>query len=419
LNAFVTKFDPTGNLVYSTYLGGGEGKGIAVDAHGNAYVTGFTAVTDFPTKNAFQSVLGGNSDAFVTKLNADGNALVYSTYFGGSKCDDEPCNSFEWANAIAVGVRGNAYITGFTATIDFPTQNAFQKTLNGIVGTTRVDAFVAELCPAGNALVYSTYLGGSGVDQGNGIAVDAHGRAYITGSTASRDFPTQNAFQPTFSSFSSPVDAFVTKLDAGGATLVYSTYLGGSKCKFEEIEGGFCNGQTGNGIAVDAHGHAYVTGQTDLSDFPTKNAFQTELKGFQDAFVTKFAADGQALLYSTYLGGYSYSEALGIAVDARGDAYITGHTGDFPTKDAFQPTVIGGVDAFVAKLDRNGDALVYSSYLGGSGSYYERGSAIAVDNGGEAYVVGSTESPDFPTKNAFQPMLVGSPSAFITKISAH
>src|SRR3989441_166203 len=271
LDAFVTKLNPTGAaLAYSTYLGGTgdeNGFGIAVDATGNAYVTGLTnSNLDFPTTaGAFQrSSAGGISDAFVTKLNAAGAALVYSTYLGGT--GDE--NGF----GIAVDATGNAYVTGITFSPDFPTTaRAFQPSSPG------GDAFVTKLNPSGAALVYSTYLGGTGSDLGFGIAVDSFGNAYVTGQTFSSDFPTtEGAFQTTFGG-GGGFDAFLTKVNPAGAALVYSTYLGGTSDDF------------GLGIAVDNFGNAYVTGFTGSLDFPTLGAFQSTSGDGGDAFVAKFS----------------------------------------------------------------------------------------------------------------------------------
>jgi uncharacterized protein (TIGR03437 family) len=406
-------------LSYSTYLGGSGrefGFGIAVDSSGNAYVTGNT-LDDIPiTANAFQAGFGGEQDAFVTKLNAAGTALVYTTYLGGNRQD------FGWG--IAVDSSGNAYVTGYTNSTNFPTTTgAFQTKLNGgpAACTACLDAFVTMLNATGSALVYSTYLGGSGSDYGRGIAVDSSGNAYVTGQTNSTDFPTANAFQPLFGGgvfFGDDFvgDAFVTKLNATGSALVYSTYLGGSGPDY------------GNGIAVDSSGNAYVTGNTDSTDlsvsnnFPTVNALQPKPSLFGDAFVTKLNAAGSALVYSTYLGGGGNgSDGNGIAVDSSGNAYVTGSTaGDFPTTaNAFQAAFRGAEDVFATKLDASGSALIYSTYLGGSGSDYGRG--IAVDSSGNAYVTGFTYSADFPTANAFETAadgMFGYQHAFVTNLNA-
>ncbi len=327
-DAFVTKLNPDGSaLIYSTYLGGGYwdgGHGIAVDGTGNAYVTGFTRSTNFPTQNPLQPTFGGGyDDAFVTKLNPDGSALVYSTFLGGSDSD--------WGHGIAVDGAGNAYVTGSTISTNFPTRSPLQPTFGG-------DAFVAKLNPDGSALIYSTYLGGGNYDRGEGIAVDGAGNAYVTGYTYSSDFPTRSPLQPTLGG---ALNAFVTKLNPDGSALVYSTYLGGS------------DGNWGEGIAVDGAGNAYVTGYTYSSDFPTRSPLQPTFGGdYDDAFVTKLNAAGSALVYSTFLGGSSDDWGSGIAVDGAGNAYVTGRTSstNFPTRSPLQPTLGGTVDAFVAKI---------------------------------------------------------------------
>src|SRR5437867_427113 len=320
-------------LAYSTHLGGSggdQGFGVAVDAVGNAYVTGFAGSSDFPTTaGAFQTAFGGGeADAFVTKLNPTGSALVYTTYLGG--------DGFDQGHGIAVDATGNAYVTGLTFSTNFPTTpGAFQTTPNFAS-----DAFVVKLNAAGTALVYSTYLGGDGFDQGQGIAVDAEGNAYATGGTSSTNFPTTTgAFRTTFGGRS---DAFVTKLNGDGSALVYSTYLGGF------------SSDRGNAIAVDATGNAYVTGLTFSTNFPTTpGAVRETFGGILDAFMVKLNPAGTALVYSTFLGGSSLDEGFGIAVDTAGSAYVTGGTEspDFPTTPGAVQTGFGGTpDAFVAKL---------------------------------------------------------------------
>ncbi len=332
-------------------------------------------------------------DVFVAKLNASGSALVYSTYLGGS--------SGEYGSDIALDVSGNAYVTGRTYSTDFPTAHALQPTNH--CGT---DAFVVKLNASGTALVYSTYLGGSSDDGGNGIAVDVYGNAYITGEIGSTDFPTANPLQPTY--HGGNYEAFVAKLNASGTALVYSTYLGGSAY------------DCGNGIAVDVYGNAYVTGLTASTDFPTANPLQPTYHGGQyDAFVAKLNDSGTALVYSTYLGGSSDDHGQDIAVDVSGNAFVTGSTGstDFPTANPLQPTNHGsggGGDAFVAKLNASGTAFVYSTYLGGS--FDDHGEDIAVDVSGNVYVTGTTTSIDFPTANPLQPTNHGNSDAFVAKI---
>ena len=400
--AFVTKLDATGSgLVYSTYLGGSgsdSGLGIAVDAVGSAYVTGYTLSTDFPTTGGAVQTTGGGLafDAFVTKLEATGSGLVYSTYLGGSNA--------EFGQSIAVDAASSAYVTGDTQSIDFPTTlGAFQTTNGGGLP----DAFVTKLNATGSGLVYSTYLGSSSFEEGRGIAVDGAGSAYVTGVTASTDFPTTAGAAQT--THAGSFDCFVTKLDPTGSGLVYSTYLGGGDVEF------------GYGIAIDGAGSTYVTGETRSTDFPTTlGAFQATYAGGDiDTFVTKLDATGSVLVYSTYLGGSDNDTGWGIAVDGAGSAYVTGAAAspNFPTTaGAAQTTHAGVFDAFVTKLDASGSGLVFSTYLGGSNADF--GFDIAVDNAGSAYVTGTAESTDFPTTaGAAQTTLAGFSDAFVAKIA--
>jgi hypothetical protein len=391
--------DPT--LFYSTYLGGNGddfGISIAADAAGNAYVTGLTTAADFPTTpGAFQTAccIG---DAFVTKLNPTGSGLVYSTFLGGSDNSDA-------GGGIAVDAVGNAYVTGSARSTNFPTTpGAVQPALAG-----DLDAFVTKLNPTGSGLVYSTYLGGSGSDDGEGIALDAAGNAYVSGATISTDFPTSpGAFDTSFGGVN---DAFVTKLDPTGSTLVYSTYLGDN------------GNDLGISIAVDAAGNAYVAGITSSPNFPTTPAaFQTAFGGGPfDAFVTKVNPLGSGLVYSTYLGGSEDDRGFSIAVDGTDSVYATGNTNspDFPTTvGAFQTALSGFSDAFVTKVNPLGSALVYSTYLGGSGVEPHDRNGIAVDAAGNAYVTGGTTSFNFPTTpGAFQTTSGGGRDAFITKLN--
>jgi hypothetical protein len=412
----IASYDPRLPLVidpvlsYSTYLGGSGGdaaNAVAVDADGNAYVTGNTSSIDFPTQNALQPGSAGPLDIFVAKLTPGGSSLAYSTYFGG-RATDLP-------REIAVDSYGNAYVMGVTRSGDFPTLNAFQTGRSGMC-----DAFVFKLDPTGSALLYSTYLGGSGVEDPSdprtgGIAVDSAGNAYVTGTTDTSDFPTKNAIQSYAGGTCGTApddypcpDAFVAKFNtnlSGEESLVYSTYLGGS------------GSDKGFDIAVDLSGNAYVTGVTASVDFPTTlGALQRTYRGVQNAFVTKFGPEG-SLIYSTYLGGTTLGDrGEGIAVDTEGNAYVTGSADstDFPTTaGAFQVNANGGDciwypcdDAFVSKLNPAGAALVYSTYLGGSGG--DKGSAIAVDSEGNAYVTGPTNSAnDFLMVNPIQPTHAG------------
>jgi hypothetical protein len=372
--AFVTRLSASGDtLLYSTYLGGSgnaydvypycepgancdlgywelplgdAGTGIAVDVQGQAYVTGSTYSSDFPLANPLPTgdTLHGDGDAFVAKLSAAGNALVYSTYLGGGGLpasgginSNIGIRDDDSGSAIAVDGQGQAYVTGNANSSSFPLVNPLSSPANVLRGGS--DAFVAKLSAAGNALVYSTYLGGSGYDMGSGVAVDDLGQAYVTGQTSSPDFPQAN------NTLRGAADAFVTKFSAGGATLLYATYLGGSD--------GSGGGEAGSGIAVDGQGQVYVTGGTTSVDIPLVDPLPANsmLQGNEDAFVTKLTPDG-VIGYSTYLGGSGGDEGGGIAVDSSGNAYVTGGTSsaNFPTLNAGQPAPGGASDAFVAKL---------------------------------------------------------------------
>jgi hypothetical protein len=421
VSSFVTKLNATGTgVVYSTYLGQGAGTGIAVNSAGDAYVTGWTDASNFPTTaGAFQttypSLLGG-STAFVTELNPSGSGLVYSTYLGGTGAIlDEgmaPYITGDSASGIALDSAGDAYITGSAQTTNFPTTaGAYQTTLAAIPTQSQpnaANAFVTELNPAGSALVYSTYVGGSSTDHGTGIAVDSAGDAYITGWSNSSNFPTTaGAYQTTLTGGD---NVFVTKVNAGGATLGYSTYLGGSGSDF------------GYAIAVDSSGDAYVTGVTSSTSFPTTaGAFQTTNRGApvgNNAFVTKLNPSGSGLVYSSYLGGDGGNHGNAIAVDSTGNAYVTGWTGanNFPTTaNALQPTGSGG--AFVTEVNSSGSALVYSTYFSGANS----GNGIAVDSAGSFYVTGQTLGGLPTTPGAFEATYIGTGAVgegFIVKFTA-
>jgi hypothetical protein len=401
-DAFVTQITKEGGIYtygFSTYLGGTDddyGLGIGVDAAGNVYVTGETDSSDFPTDKAIQPTYGGGDcDGFVTKIiNANGvYTLGYSTYLGG--------NDYDVSYGVAVDGDGNAYVTGDTESPDFPLRNAIQPAYGGDLG----DAFVTQIISASGVYTYaySSYVGGSDYDWGNAIAVDGDGNTYVTGVTESTDFPTHNAIQPTHGGGST--DAFVTQIitASGVYTYGYSSYLGGK------------NYDWGNGIALDGYSNAYVTGRTWSSDFPTHGAVQPGRNGWGDAFVTQIisASGVYTYGYSTYLGGSYWDSGNGIAVDGDGNAYVAGDTQstDFPTHNAIQPTYGGGWelrgDAFATQIISASGVYTYghSTYLGGTDDDYGRG--IAVDGAGNAYVVGRTSSLDFPTRNAIQPTHAG------------
>ena len=426
--AFITKFHHDGSgLIYSTFLGGTGGDSataIALDSAGNAYVTGTTTSTDFPvTPGAYETTTAGGG-SFVTKLNPTGTNLVYSTYI-----------NYTAASGIAIDASGHAYVTGFTGSKDFKvTANAFQKTNHALYWT----GFVIKLSENGGWAGYSTYLGGSDYENAYGIAVDNAGEAYVTGTTYSHDFPeTSGAYQTKNKAAAKHMNnAFITKLNATGSGLVYSTYLGGT---------GVLSGDTAYGIAINAAGDAYVTGNAYSDDFPiTNGAYQTvnHAKGTaaDNAFVAKLNAAGSQLFYSTYLGGSGIinvapldddapaswgDSGSAIAVDSIGDAYITGYaiSGDFPvTNGAYMtqdPSELLNEDGnnpvvFFSKLNPAGSQLLYSTFMGGLGcgggigagydGLGDIGKAIAVDPNGDVYLAGTTCSPDFPTSaNAFDP----------------
>lgn len=378
-------------LVYSTYLGGNSSDtafGVAVDSSGNTYVTGLTGSTNFPTASPIQASLAsnGSSNAFVTKLNAAGDGIVYSTYLGGS--GGGLLSQGDWGSGIAVDSTGNAYVTGFTFSSDFPTTSgAFQTAVPGS-GV----SFVAKLNAAGNALVYSTYLGGSnsGAFQSAPlISIDTSGNAYVTGTTFASDFPTVNAVQSTYGGGG---DCFVSKLNPAGSGLIYSTYLGG-------------NSQDNcSGIAVNSSGEAYISGDTQSTDFQfTVSLGKSGFMGKSGGFVVKLNNSGTGIQFSTQLGGTSGNSGTvgggSIALDSANNVYLAGTTTsiDAPvTLNAFQGTFGGGnTDGYVAKLDSSGANILFASYLGGNAG--DGCSGIAVDATGKIFVTGVTNSTDFPT----------------------
>ncbi|HEY86148.1 MAG TPA: peptidoglycan DD-metalloendopeptidase family protein [Chloroflexi bacterium] len=390
----------TSNLLYSAYLGGSGNDcfpncAIAVDAGGSVYVAGSTASKDFAGLSGALQPSNQNGDIFIAKLKPDGSAFEYLYFLGGSGSD--------YATAIAVDSAGSAYVTGYTASKDFPlTAGVFGGKYRGGYS----DAFVAKLKPDGSGLVYASYLGGDDTDRAYGLAVDRSGSVYLTGETRSANFPvTANAPQ---SQHSGDSDAFAVKISADGSEIRYATFIGGQK------------GEQGQALALDLQGQAYIAGKTTSSDFPaTNDALAVKPSGLGDAFIVKLSANGDVFLYATYLGGSSVDGASAIALDADGGAYVTGSTvsQDFPvTQSAFDTSPNKSYDVFIAKLSPNGSALDYAAYLGGRGS--DRAYAIAVDNAGSAFVTGATYSQNFPvTKDAFDPTYnYGYADAFLAKL---
>ncbi|MBX2959109.1 MAG: SBBP repeat-containing protein [Flavobacteriales bacterium] len=388
-------------LIYSTYIGGSNtewGNSIVLNATNNAYITGQSESIDYDIiAGAFQTTNAGIEDVFVTKLNATGTTLLYSTYIGGS--------GSERGQSIAIDVSGNAYVTGYTGSTNFDiTAGAFQTINDGMK-----DIFVTKLNATGTAILYSTYLGGNNDDFANSIAIDTSGNAYITGYTGYFYDVTSGAYQTTF--LGGNWDAFVTKLNSTGTALVYSTFIGGS-----DTDWGFS-------IALDASNNAYIFGETRSTNYnTTSGAFQTTFGGgLNDVFVTKLNASGTALLYSTYIGGNDYDYGYSLALDASGNAYVTGYTSssDYDvTLGAFQTTYGGGLyDVFVTKLNATGTDLLYSTYIGGSSS--DLGRSIALDASGNAYITGYTSSTNFDiTLGAFQTTFAGAYDVFVTRLNA-
>ncbi|MBI3427118.1 MAG: SBBP repeat-containing protein [Acidobacteria bacterium] len=394
-------------VLYSSYLGGDNrdsAYGIAVDHEGSIFLTGQTYSPNFPVKAPVDTQLDGTNDAFVLKLDASGSRLLFSTFIGGRGSNDRG-----WA--IAVDAAGNVYFCGETNSLNFPTANAVQSITRG-----NGDAFAVKLNIAGNVLLYSTYLGGSLSDAAYAIALDRFDNAYITGRTDSANFPTKNALQ---ANLRGTRDAFILRLDPDGV-LIASTYFGGPPATL-----GGRDAEAGYGIAVDSQQNVYVTGYTSSPQFTVANPVQVNFGGIEDAFIAKLNLPAAQLIYSTYLGGQDADVGRGIAVDAFGNAYVTGVTlsTDFPRRNALQPNPGGAADAFVAKLNAKGAALVYSTTLGGSGDENteqitdpEPVGSIAVDALGYVYLTGKTESSNFPLARALQPQKNGDNDAFITKL---
>jgi hypothetical protein len=414
-DVFVAEFNPAATgLLFATFLGGtgtDTPAGILLSPLGNIFIVGSTTSNNFPTTpGVLQPNYAGNQDAFLTEMEPDGSALIYSTYIGGTGTD--------FGTAAALDDAGNAYVAGSTRSTDFPARNPIQP---GNVG--QYDAFLIEVSPTGT-LVYSTYLGGALNDYGTGVAVDNSGNVIVSGYTYSSDFPTQDALQSALSGGS---DVFVTKFTPGSSTLLFSTYLGGTAV------------DRSTGMVVDANGSIYLTGDTQSSDFPvTANAYQSALAGVDNVFLTKLDSTGSVRVFSTLFGGGATDQATALTRDAAGGIYITGFTqsNNLPLLDSFQNILgIAGAgncgssnlinvpdnlcsDAFVTKFTPSGTP-VFSSFLGGSGN--DSGQGIAVDAAGAIYVVGGTASTNFPvTYNAYQWQYLGTSTgstAFLTKIS--
>jgi hypothetical protein len=390
-------------LVYSTFLGGTQTDataGIVVDDAENAYVSGYTQSSDFPTTPGAHDTTVSQTDVFIAKLNPSATGFVYATYLGGSAAESP--------SGIDIDSAGNVYVSGTTDSPDFPTTpGAF----DGALGTFYdLDGFVTKLNTDGSALGYSTYLGGEEIDQARGIAVDNGGNAYVTGSSYG-DYPlTPGAPDATPAGASG--DAVVTKLNASGTALEYSTFLGGNG---EDWTGG---------IAVDADGSAYVAGETTSSDFPvTLEAFDTGLSGVEDTFLTKVNPAGTAFTYSTYLGGSGDERGASLAVDSDGNAYVSGKTGsspDFPTTPGAYDRVVSDRNRFLTKFNSTGSGLIYSTFLKTGAQSW---SALEVDSQGNAYLAGTSWGGTPTTPGAYDRTFFTSGSggmpddAFLTKFN--
>jgi Beta-propeller repeat/Abnormal spindle-like microcephaly-assoc'd, ASPM-SPD-2-Hydin len=421
-HVFVAKLDPTGsNLIYADYIGGSNqdfGYALALDSTNEVYVTGSTESTDFPVVNPYQSSLPGYYSGFVTKISANGSSLLYSTYLGG--------NAYDQPSGIGIDSTGEAYVAGFTSSLNFPVMNAYQSTVSpnqgGFFGAA---GFVSKFSADGSSLVYSTFLSGSSnvstCNQGTcwprpynliyGIAVDSNDNAYVAGQTNTYNFPaTQDAYLTTNSAPLNTMIGFVTKFSSSGG-LAYSTYLYGASGSATQIAA----------IAVDGSGSAYVTG-TALSDgtFPITSTSicdpSVSFGGCSYAFVTKFDPSGSTLLYSTFLGPYNIAFPQAIVLDRNNDAYVLCRTSS--TSFAIQNGIEGYTsqdDLLVAEIDPAASTELFATYLGGSGGAYPAG--IAVDSSGNIYVGGQTFATDFPvTSAAFQDTLAGNANAFVMKI---
>ncbi|MFC1683787.1 SBBP repeat-containing protein, partial [Candidatus Zixiibacteriota bacterium] len=364
------------DLQWCSLLGGSGrdmARSIAVDGSGNTYITGLSESFDFPTTTgAFDTSRAGGFDVFIAKINSSGSALVYSTLLGGLAFDEGIC--------AVVDPAGHAYLTGPTKSFDFPiTLQALDTSYNG-----DFDVFVVKLCPTGDSLDYSTFLGGTSEDGAYAIEIDDSGCIYIAGETFSSDFPTVPwAFD---TSHNGGRDAFAAKIKPSSDTLQYATFLGGTA-----EEGGYA-------LAVDDLGCAYLSGSTGSADFPfTSEAFDTTHNGWDDAYVVKLTPSGGDLEYATFLGGRDYDQGYQIVLDHDGEIYLTGWTwsSNFPTTpDAYDSSYNDSEDAFLAKLDPSGTDLVYATFLGGQS--YDLGLGIALDNLGAAHITGYTKSSDFP-----------------------
>lgn len=406
VDVFVLRFSPDGTLLHSTFVGGNRpdfGESLKLDEAGNAVVTGFTASSNFPTTpGAYDETYNGGGgyypyDVFVFKLSADGSALIYSTFIGGSTS-----SYYEGGFSLALDGAGNAVVAGCTHSDDFPvTSGAYDTEHNG-----GYDVFVLKLSADGSSLAYNTFVGGSSDDQGFSLALDEADNVIVTGYTASSDFPTTTGVYNT--SHWGGDDTFVLKLSADGSSLLYSTFVGGS------------DDEEARSLALRDAGNVVVTGHTASSDFPiTTEAYDPNHRGGDDTFVYELSADGSSLLYSTFIGGSDDEESWALTLDSAENVIVTGLTesSDFPvTAGAYDESLNGDHDVFVLKLSAEGDSLLYSTFVGGSGK--DQGFSVTTDENGNALVTGMTASSDFPTtEGAFDSGHNGSDDVFVMKLA--
>ena len=391
IDAFVVKLNANGTKVdYITQLGGTQWdavQGITSDSQGNIYAVGTTYSTDFPINtNGFQSKFGGMSDAFVLKLNAEGN-VIWSTFLGGSKNED--------GRGIALDQHGNVHIVGRTESNDFPTlPNSLQPQSSG-----EIDTFFATFNSEGK-MITTSYLGGAGNDIGFSIDVDSKGRRYIAGTTNSSDFPLLNAIQKVNKGKD---DIFFAVIDATGSTLEYASYLGGDET--EQLYG----------LDLGPNGNVFLTGITNSPDFPTtENGYQPAHSGKSDVFVSRFNIQEKRMIYSTFLGGEGKDSSRDIIIDDEGNAFIVGKTTstNFPVVNNSNSTLRGRTDAFITLLNSSGSSLIYSTIFGGQGMETFEGLALGSD--GSLTVSGLSSSLDYPTVNPIQNSCIGGRFDMIT-----
>lgn len=363
--------------------------GVVLDHNGNINVAGSTRSPQFPPRKAFQADWAGNYDVFIARISSDGSGLIVSTYLGGIGEDR--------AGSIGVDSFGQVSVTGYTDSDDFPLKNPYQSSRAG-----KMDAFVTKLSSSTFELIFSTYLGGNLDDAGLDLVQDTGSDIYISGETLSSNFPTKNSYQASRSG--SDQDLFLARISSAGSELIFSTYLGGDSVDF------------GGSIDLGPEDNVFMTGTTWSDNFPTRGCYQAARMGKYDAFVSRFASSGSVLLYSTYLGGKGFDYGNDIAIDPEGCAYVVGSTlfEEFPLVSPLFEYEDEEGDAFLSRLSSSGSSLLFSTRYGSGGR--EHGSAVALDDGGAVYILGTAESLDIPLRNPFQPKKSGECDLFLARI---